>query len=216
MASTTSSSHTHIYTLWIWYNRPWDWDCLKDWMCTFLVITSSSKRLKLILKFSEIMPLYPGGAFRCGDNGLIHSISFKPVVDQPSPTSDGWTLHDAAILTLSYFYPICKSPHLQYSFLVHIHTLKMFDTIYWYLIWALLNLVLCCISRSKSYCGCLKQSSLKFATRIRCPKSWGSIVSGSGFCAFFQIDLISSCCMRILVDTHNCGASQAACKLSKE
>ena len=84
MASTTSSSHTHIYTLWIWYNRPWDWDCLKDWMCTFLVITSSSKRLKLILKFSEIMPLYPGGAFRCGDNGLIHSISFKPVVDQPT------------------------------------------------------------------------------------------------------------------------------------
>ena len=134
MASTTSSSHTHIYTLWIWYNRPWDWDCLKDWMCTFLVITSSSKRLKLILKFSEIMPLYPGGAFRCGDNGLIHSISFKPVVDQPSPTSDGWTLHDAAILTLSYFYPICKSPHLQYSFLVHIHALKMFDTIYWYIL----------------------------------------------------------------------------------
>ena len=127
MASTTSSSHTHTYTLWIWYNRPWDWDCLKDWMCTFLVITSSSKRLKLILKFSEIMPLYPGGAFRCGDNGLIHSISFKPVVDQPTSASDGWMLHDVAILSLTPdFYPLCKSPYLH--FFLPIHSLKLSDT----------------------------------------------------------------------------------------
>ena len=65
--------------------RHLDWYCLKDCiLCSFLLITSSSKRLKLILKFSEIMPLYPGGAFRCGDNGLIHWISFKPVVYQPA------------------------------------------------------------------------------------------------------------------------------------
>ena len=47
------------------------------------VITSDPKRLKLIWKFYEIMPLYPTGAFRSEDNGLIHSISFKPVVYQP-------------------------------------------------------------------------------------------------------------------------------------
>ena len=51
-------------------------ECVHFWL-----LPPPRKRLKLILKFYEIMPLYRGGAFRCGDNGLIHSISFKPVVD---------------------------------------------------------------------------------------------------------------------------------------
>ena len=142
------------------------------------VITSDPKRLKLIWKFSEIMPLYPTGAFRSEDNGLIHSISFKPVVYQPAqPQMDGRCMM-LQFLANPIFTQFAKALtcniHLHYIF-----TLGQYLIQYRYRIWALLNLVLYCISGSRSYCDCLKQSSLKFATRIRCPKSWGSIVSGS-------------------------------------
>ena len=134
-------------------------------MCSFLLIASPSKRLKLILKLSEIMPLYPGGAFRCGDNGLIHSISFKPVVYHPpaQPQMDRpcMKLQFLANLISTQFAALTCNIHFRKN----IHTLKMFDTICinilserswtWY----------CVAYRAQNHIvSALKQSRLKFAT----------------------------------------------------
>ena len=114
------------------------------------------------------MPLYPGGAFRCGDNGLIHSISFKPVVYHPPAQHqmDGrWMM--VQFLANLIFTQFAKAfMYLQYSFLLHIRTLKLFDTICINILSVCSWTWYCVAYRGQNHIvTALKQSSLKFATR---------------------------------------------------